>query len=187
MFKSFMVTLSLVAFTSTASAAEYIELPVSTFEAKAENIYDRINDIIQNPEPILHRYKPVGMKIKDKVITQNTIQFVATKEVLGISKTVLYKGTLDISYVNSPKSQKCFKAVLDFNGSGELIIDNVESLEMVFCTSPKAENHLAATVKSRLEKGQNYGGIISNIAKNLIADQVAPIIASVKEEIEKSE
>lgn len=185
MFAKFIATMSLTTLISSAFAADYIELPVSTFEAKAENIYDRINDIIKNPEPILHRYKPVGMKIKDKVITTNTIQFVATKEVLGISKTVLYKGTLDIAYVNSPKSQKCFKALLDFNGSGELIIDNVENLEMVFCTSPKAENHLTASVKSRMQKGQNYGGIISSIAKNLIADQVAPIIASIKEEIEK--
>ncbi len=185
MFAKFIVISSFMTLTSVASGAEYIDLPVSTFEAKAENIYDRINDIINNPEPILHRYKPVGMKIKDKVISKNQIQFVATKEVLGISKTVLYKGTLDIAYMNSPKGQKCFKAILDFTGSGELIIDNVENLEMNFCTTPKAEDHLAATVKSRLQKGQRYGGVISTIAKNLIADQVAPIITSVKEEIEK--
>lgn len=171
--------------TSTAFAGDYIDLPVSTFESKASGIYDRINDIINNPEPVLVRYKPVGMKISNKVIANNQIQFMATKEVLGVSKTVLYKGTLDISYVDSPANQKCFKAFLDFNGSGSLIIENIESLEMVFCTKEKAPDHLAATVKSKLKKGQSYGGIIGGIAKNLIADQVEPIILSIKEEIEK--
>nr|BDT29901.1 hypothetical protein BHI3_33670 [Bacteriovorax sp. HI3] len=166
-------------------AGDYIDLPVSTFESKAEGIYDRINDIINNPEPVLVRYKPVGMKIKDKVINKNQIQFWATKEVLGISKTVLYKGTLDISYVDSQPAQKCFKAFLDFNGSGDLIIENIENLEMIFCTKEKGPDHLIATVKSKMKKGQGYGGVIGPIAKNLIADQVAPIITSIKEEIEK--
>lgn len=177
--------LAFTLFSSFAFAGDYIDLPTSTFESKAENIYDRINDIINNPEPVLVRYKPVGMKIKDKVISKNQIQFLATKEVLGVSRTVLYKGTLDISYINSPAGQKCFKAFLDFNGSGDLIIENIESLDMVFCTTEKAPDHLSATVKSKLKKGQSYGGIIGGIAKNLIADQVAPIITSIKEEIEK--
>ena len=166
-------------------AGDYIDLPVSTFESKAEGIYDRINNIINNPEPVLVRYKPVGMKIRDKVINHNQIQFLATKEVLGISKTVLYKGTLDISYIDSQPNQKCFKTFLDFNGSGDLIIENIENLEMVFCTKEKGPDHLSATVKSKMKKGQGYGGVIGPIAKNLIADQVAPIITSIKEEIEK--
>lgn len=177
--------LTTLIFSFPALGGDYIDLPATTFEAKATHIYDRINDIINNPEPVLVRYRPVGMKIKDKVISQNQIQFLATKEVLGVSRTVLYKGTLDISYADGPVNQKCFRAYLDFNGSGDLIIDNIESLDMLFCTYQKAPDYLGATVKSKLKKGTRYGGLVGAIAKNLIADQVEPIIASVKEEIEK--
>ena len=179
-----LIFLSLI-FSIPVWGGDYIDLPATTFEAKATNIYDRINDIINNPEPVLIRYRPVGMKVKDKVITHNQIQFLATKEVLGVSRTVLYKGTLDISYVDGPVNQKCFRAFLDFNDSGDLIIDNIESLDMLFCTYQKAPGYLGTTVKSKLKKGPRYGGLIGAIAKNLIADQVDPIIASVKEEIEK--
>ncbi|MBY0412671.1 MAG: hypothetical protein K2Q18_00825 [Bdellovibrionales bacterium] len=178
----FTIALSI---STLAAQAEYFDLSPQSFEAKAPAIYDRINDIINNPEPILQGYKPVGMKIKNKVISKNQIQFTATKEVLGFSKTVLYKGTLDIKYMTGVKNQNCFQAILDFTGSGDLIIENIENLEMIFCTKELGEDHLSATVKSKMLKGQNYGGLVSGIAKGLIADQLVPIIASVKAEIEK--
>ncbi len=167
--------------TTPAFSAEYIDLPVATFEAQASNIYERIETIIKNPEPILYRFKPAGLKVKDKLISHDQIEFMATKVVLGISKTVLFKGTLDIKST----SARCFLTHLDFMGSGDLIIDNIQSLEMNICTKEKAENHLVATIKSRLEKGSYYGGVIGGIAKSIITDQVDPIITAIKEEIEK--
>ena len=183
--KSCLTILVLFLSLNIAFAAEYIDLPSAQFEARAENIQDRVSDIIANPEPILVRYKPVGMKVANKQISGNTISFMATKSVFGISKTVLFKGTLDINESESPKNQKCFKAVLDFAGSGALIYENIEELHMAICTVEKAPNHLTAVAKIRLLKGNNYGGVVSGIAKSLIEDQVSPIIASIKEEIEK--
>lgn len=180
----FFILIALLIKINLSFAAGFIDLPSTQFEAKAENIQSKINEIIANPEPILHRYKPVGLKIKNKIINHNQIQFLATKEVLGISRTVLYNGTLNIELINPIKNQNCFLATLDFNGSGELIIDNIEQMLMTVCTSEIDPNHLKAQVKTRLLKGNNYGGLIGGIAKNLIADQLDPILVSIKEEIE---
>ncbi len=182
--KSFLLFL-IASFSTQLFAVEYIDLPASTFEVKASNIYQRMDDIVQNPEPILRRFQPAGLKVKDKVISQNQIQFMATKVVLGVSKTVLFVGNLDIKTIPTRKKEYCFIADLDFSGSGDLIIDNIQRLEMTICTKEKAENNLVATIKSKLEKGPYYGGLISGIAKTIIADQVDPIIAAIKAEIEK--
>ncbi len=183
--KTLIHSLVLIFTLNIAIAAEFIDLPSAQFEARAEDIQERVSEIIANPEPILVRYRPVGLKVANKKISGNTISFMATKTVFGISKTVLFNGTLDINEVESPKNQRCFKAVLDFAGSGALIYENIEELHMSICTVEKAPNHLAAVAKIRLLKGSNYGGVVSGIAKGLIEDQVSPIIASIKEEIEK--
>jgi hypothetical protein len=183
--KTYLTSLVLLLSLNVALAAEYIDLPSTQFEARAEDIQERVGAIIANPEPILVRYRPVGMKVANRKVSGNTISFMATKSVFGISKTVLFNGTLDINETDSPKNQRCFKAVLDFAGSGALIYENIEELQMSICTVEKAPNHLTAVAKIRLLKGNNYGGVVSGIAKSLIEDQVNPIIASIKEEIEK--
>lgn len=183
--KIYLTSLVLLLSLNIALAADYIDLPQAQFEAQAEDIQERVGAIIANPEPILVRYKPVGIKIANKKVSGNTISFMATKTVIGISKTVLFNGTLDINESDSSINQRCFKAVLDFAGSGALIYENIEELHMSICTVEKAPNHLSAIAKIRLLKGRNYGGVISGIAKSLIEDQVKPIITSIKEEIEK--
>ena len=157
---------------------------MKTFELNAENVYARIDEAVKNPEGILNNYQPSGISIKDKQINGNQIQFMATKSVLGISRTVFYKGVLDINEIAGTPTDRCFQADLDFTGSGELIINNVQKLELVLCVSEKSTDHLAGTVKPKLFKGNDFGGLLGNVAKNLVIDQIDPMIAAVKQEVE---
>jgi hypothetical protein len=174
----------LLIFSFKLFASDTIELPVTPFELQTPNINSRIDESIKNPESILNRYVPAGLSVKDKKISGNTIEFMATKTVLGISRTVFYHGILDIDEIKAPKNNRCFLAELAFTGSGPLIIDNIEKLHLTLCVKETSTDHMRGDIKPLLFKGNNYGGLLGTIAKNIVIDQIDPMIKAVKEEIE---
>lgn len=170
-------------FTLSASASDLIELEVRKVEVPSENLTNIIVSLIQNPESVLTRYRPEGISVKNKIISGNQIEFLATKSVLGISRTVLYKGSLEIVELQKKNNNPCFKATQDFTGSGELIIENIEKMELTFCLQELKNNKTEALIKPVLTKGRNPGGMLGGVATNLIIDQVDPVITAIKEEI----
>ena len=183
----FVAILVLTSFPLKLLANDTIDLPITPFEIQTPNINSRIDESIKNPESILNRYVPAGLTIKDKKISGNTIEFMATKSVLGISRTVFYHGILDIDEIKAPKNNRCFLAVLDFTGSGPLIIDNIEKLHLTLCVKETSTDHMKGNIKPILFKGANYGGLLGTIAKNIVIDQIDPMIKAVKEEIESTD
>lgn len=173
----------LTLYSQSLFAQELIELDVRKVQVPSQNLNAIIVEIMQNPESVLERYRPQGITVKNKKIVGNQIEFMATKSVLGISRTVLYKGTLEIEELPNQKNSPCFKATQDFQGSGELIIENIEKMELTFCLNQLNANKTEAVIKPVLTKGRNPGGVLGNVATNLIIDQVDPVIEAIKEEI----
>lgn len=179
----FFALLSFSFFSFETKATELIELETRKVQVPSQNITEIIFEIMQNPESVLQRYRPEGITVKNKKISGNQIEFMATKSVLGISRTVLYKGMLEIEELNKQNNGPCFKATQDFLGSGELIIKNIEKMELTFCLQEMKNNQTIAIIKPVLTKGRNPGGMLGNVATNLIIDQVDPVILAIKEEI----
>jgi len=170
-------------FSLPINANELIELETRKVQVPSQNLTEIIVAIMQNPETVLQRYRPEGITVKNKKISGNQIEFMATKSVLGISRTVLYKGILEIEELTKQNNYPCFKATQDFQGSGELIIENIEKMELTFCLQELKNNQTNAIIKPVLTKGRNPGGMLGNVATNLIIDQVDPVILAIKEEI----
>ncbi len=183
--KKIILILSSCLFTSLF--ANTVELPQKKFEVRAQNIQTRIDELLAHPENVLKRYRPVGISVKSKTITGNIIEFYATKSVLGISKTVFYRGTLSVFELPQKNQTRCFIASQDFDGSDELIIDNIQKFELTVCGEEKKLDQLSVVVTSKLYKGKNPGGMLGKIATQIVTDQVDPVVLAIKEELEKEE
>lgn len=176
-------TLALILFMSlsfTLSAAVKT-LPTKQLNVSAANIALKIDELIARPEAVLERYVPVGITVKNKKLTGNTIEFYATKSVLGISKTVFYRGTLSLVVVSETENKRCFLATQDFQGSGDLIFNAVTKFELSICAEILNNNQAKATIVPRLTEGQSPGGLYGTMATNLIIDQIDPVVLAIKD------
>lgn len=160
-------------------------LPERKITVTAANIEQRIDELLARPEAVLMRYKPVGMTVRNKKVTGNIIEFEATKSVLGISKTVFYRGTLTLNVTKDQTNVRCFTATQDFDGSGELIYDSVTKFELFICAEIINNANAKATITPKLTEGRNPGGLFGSIATDLIIDQIDPVILAIKEELQR--
>lgn len=151
----------------------------------APNIATKIDELIARPEAVLERYVPVGISVKNKKLAGNTIEFYATKSVLGISKTVFYRGTLTLTVTTDSATKRCFLATQDFEGSGDLIFDAVTKFELSICAEILSNNQARATIVPRLTEGSAPGGLYGTMATNLIIDQIDPVIVAIKDVLQK--
>lgn len=178
------------AFIFLAAVSINLSAAIKTFAPKqlvvtAPNIATKIDELIARPEAVLERYVPVGISVKNKKITGNTIEFNATKSVLGISKTVFYRGTLTLEIISETETKRCFLATQDFSGSGELIYDAVTKFELTICAEIISANQAKAVIVPRLTEGRNPGGLYGTMATNLIVDQIDPVVVAIKEVLQK--
>lgn len=183
------MTKTLVIFVFTifnlTSHAAIKSLPEKKISVSSPNIALKIDELIARPEQVLERYVPVGITVKNKKITGNTIEFNATKSVLGISKTVFYRGTLSLEIISETANKRCFLATQDFTGSGDLIFDAVTKFELTICAEILSDKDAKAIITPRLTEGRNPGGLYGSMATSLIIDQIDPVILAIKEVLQK--
>ncbi len=180
-----LLLIAMIATFSSNLSASIRTLSDKELNVSAKNIAIKIDELIAKPEAVLERYVPVGISVKNKKITGNTIEFEATKKVLGISKTVFYRGTLTLNVISESQSKRCFLAIQDFQGSGDLIYDAVTKFELSICAEIKTQDSAKAIITPRLTTGENPGGIYGTVATNLIIDQIDPVIEAIKEVLQK--
>ncbi len=181
----FLFTFSLLFFVH-AQASESTSIPNISFEIKSENVFEKIQEVALNPELFLSNYNPAGAKVRGKKVNNAEIQFYATKTVLFITQTVFIKGTVSSEESDNlcSKNEKGYLATMDFSGSDGVIYDNFEKIEVAICATEKSSNLLTASVKGRIFKGNNYNSITGAFVKEMINQQVKPLIEAIKMTVE---
>lgn len=168
-----------------ARAEEFFVVPEKKFSLVAENVEGKIEDLLQNPEPVLKRFRPAGAKITEKNVSGNRINFKANKTVMFITKTVYVNGVLDVVSDNLGclKNQKGYLATFDLLGSDGLVYDNIDRIEARACITIKNGKNADISVKAKLFKAANYSSTLGGIVKGLIEAQVDPLFLALTEEV----
>jgi hypothetical protein len=181
-----IVLLSLILFLSThAFARQSIALSPINFEISAAHALSKFDQVVQNPEDILRRFRPVGVKIINKRVSQNQISFTAIKTVLVISKSVYVHGILESSEVSRGCSEdrKGYALKMRFDSSDQLVTDNVDELRALICLREESNSKISGQIRSQIITGNRYSRTIGPLAVNLIKDQVNPLLSALTEEI----
>jgi hypothetical protein len=182
--KKMMIFLLLI-MAQAVFAKESVVLSPISFQVSADDALSKFEQTVLYPENLLKRFKPVGAKISNKHVSQNTINFVATKTALIFSKSVYVNGILE----SSEDGRACSKGdvgyvlKMHFDTSDALVTNNVEELEAVICLHSQSETTLAGIVRPRVITGNKYSSTLGPIAVNLIKAQVSPLIHALTEEI----
>jgi len=174
--------LILAILTSTrAFALESISLPITSFDLKSNNIFNKLEMVANDPEGLLVRFKPAGLKLLSKSVHQNKIEMQVTKTIMLIKKEVFLAAVLDNkAFRTKNPAEFCYDINLDFAGSDSLVTSNVDSLNLVFCGTLVNESFAKIKVWPKIIKGQNFHSIIGPIATDIIGDQINPMIQSIK-------
>lgn len=180
---SFVLACLLLSFSS--QGADVVELPKVIFEIKSANALEKLEQTLMTPESMLKRFRPGGAKIMDKFVDRGQLQFLATKKVLMISKTILVHSIFDVTTISTCKSQskKGFLVQMDFAGSDGLLTENIEKYEAQICVEEKSSNHLRIQISAKLYKGKDFNGVIGSIVSDMIAAQTSPLIQAITEEV----
>jgi alpha-D-ribose 1-methylphosphonate 5-triphosphate synthase subunit PhnG len=167
------------------SAAEYFSAPDTRFNLNSEEVSEKFESAVLNPEGILKRFNPTGAVIERKLVRGSYIEFMATKKVMGISKKVFVRGelTTERSSVGCLKNELAYAAKMDFSKSDAVLSDNIDSLQMNICITEKSDKILSVRVQSKLLKGYKYGRVMGTIAKEIIEAQIDPIVSAIKAEV----
>ncbi len=180
------ILLPLVLLVSTSAfARQSIGLPPINFQVSAQNALSKFDQVVHDPENILKRYKPVGVRITNKRVSHNEISFTAIKTVLFISKSVYVHGVLETREVSTgcTRDEKAYSLKMRFDSSDQLVTNNVDELRATLCIREVSESSIAGQIKPLLIKGERYSSTLGPIAVNLIKDQVQPLLNAVTEEI----
>jgi hypothetical protein len=131
----------------------------------------------------LKKFEPTGAQIQNKKVVGTTITFTAVKTILGISKKVFVSGVLSTERVNygCRVNEVAYLAQMDFSKSQDTLSNNIESLQMNICVEVKSSQSIIVRVQSKLYKGNKYGRILGNIAKEIIEAQIDPIIVAIRQ------
>lgn len=169
----------------SAFARQSITLPTVSFQVNADYAMTKFNQVISNPEKVLKRFRPAGVKVSNKRVAGNEISFTAVKTVLLITKSVYVHGVLDISEVGRGcgKLERAYSLKMYFESSDSLVTDNVDELRAVLCLSEDSDSKVSGQIKPVLIKGERYSNTLGPIAVNLIKAQVSPILTALTEEI----
>lgn len=186
--KKTLLLLTLIPFFQLQAAATF-PVPTVNFEVRSERALEKLREVSLNPKEFLINFNPEGATISGKRIYQNKVEFYATKKVLIISKTVFIKGTIEVEENDSlcPGATRGFLGTLDFAGSDELVTDNFDKMELVICATEKQSNHVVTSVKGKILIGNNYNSVIGAIAREIINQQVNPLVKAIKLTIAKKD
>lgn len=164
---------------SSVFARESIPLAPINFQISATQALSKFNQVVQNPEGILRRFTPVGVKVRNKQVSHNEISFNAIKTVLFVSKSVYVHGILESREV----SRGCYNLKMRFESSDQLVTNNVDELRANICVREDSESKISGQIKAQIITGDRYSRTLGPIAVNLIKDQVQPLLTAVTEEI----
>ena len=176
-----LILLLAVVTSTRAFALESVSLPITSFDLKSNNIFNKLEMVANDPEGLLVRFKPSGLKLISKSVHQSKIEMQALKTVMLITKNVFIAAVLDIkAFRTKNPAEFCYDINLDFAGSDSLVTSNVDSLNLVFCGTLVNENYAKIKVWPKIIKGSNVHSIIGPIATDIISDQISPMIQSIK-------
>lgn len=155
------------------------------FQVSTDNGMSKLDQVVSNPERILRRYQPVGVKISNKRVSRNEISFTATKTVLLISKSVYVHGVLETGDDTRSCSQNesGYRLRMHFSSSDSLVTNNVDELRAVLCVREVNAFKIAGQIRPQIILGERYSRTLGPIAINLIKDQVSPMLDAVTSEI----
>lgn len=181
---SFLTALFL---TSHALAAGTFPLKEVDFDLKTQNVVFKTEEALANPEPILNEYRPVDAVITNKVVRGNTIEFDATKNILGIKKTAHVYGILTVTKNDElcPGKTMGYDLLFDLTNSSELVSDNIVKLTATLCFNQQNEMTLLGHSSGLMYKGDKYSRIEGAVIRTFIDNQVEPIIKALKVVVEK--
>ncbi len=164
---------------SSVYARESIALAPINFSISAAQALSKLDQVVNNPEGILKRFRPVGVKVSNRQVSHNEISFTAIKTVLFISKSVYVHGVLETSDV----SPGCYNLKMRFDSSDSLVTNNVDELRARLCVREDSDSKISGQIKAQIITGDRYSRTLGPIAVNLIKDQVQPLLTAVTEEI----
>lgn len=179
-----LLTIALVLFVQISSAKEVVTIAPIKFSIQADDAFFKLEDSIFHPQGILEKFVPAGMSYRNKVVRDNYIEFVGTKRVLMFSKTITMRGFLTAHKKDDVSGSHCYDGSVDFSTSDRLLSDNWELLEIDFCVTEKSNNTLELIVSPKLHSGGNYDSVFGPIIKNVMIDQINPVIKAIKQDIE---
>lgn len=182
--KTIVILLLLIVAPSVFAKQSVVLSPI-TFQVSADDALFKLEKTLLYPEGLLNRFRPVGAKISKKRVSQNVVNFIATKSVLFISKSVYVNGVLD-SIVDNRSCSKMdvgYSLKMNFDSSDDLVTNNVEELQAIICLHSQSNSKLAGIVRVRIILGDKYSNALGPIAINLIKDQVSPLLNALTEEI----
>ncbi len=176
-----LLLLSAVAIASKALALESVALPISSFELKTANVFNKLEMVANDPEGLLKRFKPSGLKLISKSVSLNKIEMQVSKTVMFISKEVHLTAVLDIKAFRTVNPQEfCYDIKLDLAGSDLIITANVDSLNMIVCGTLVNENLARIKVWPKIIKSPDFHSLIGPISTDIISEQINPMIQSIK-------
>ncbi|MFA6237958.1 MAG: hypothetical protein WC635_11560 [Bacteriovorax sp.] len=176
----------LLAISTNVFAEDFFAMKPINFQILKNGVAEKLEEVLKNPEGLLKRFKPEGAKIANKKVSHNVISFQATKTVLFVSHTVNVNGILDTDEDNRncDKNQKGYKLTLVLDGSDGLVIDNIDRLEAILCTTQVQSNQLTGIAKGIIFKGKDYSNVFGPVARGMIEAQVGPLLKALNEEIQ---
>lgn len=183
--KTIVILLLFIVAPSVFAKQQSIALSPINFQVNANDALFKLEKTLLYPEGLLNRFRPVGAKISNKRVSQNVVNFVATKSALFISKSVYVNGILDSNVDNRSCSKEDvgYSLKMNFDSSDDLVTNNVEELQAIICLHSQSNSKLAGIVQVRIILGNKYSNTLGPIAINLIKDQVPPLLNALTEEI----
>ncbi len=163
----------------SAFAGQSVQLAPINFQVSASDALSKFEQVVSQPENLLRRYKPVGVKISNKQVAGNEVSFTATKTVLFVSKSLNVHGIFESREV----SRGCYRMTMHFDSSHHLVTDNVDHLQASICLREESTSKISGVIRSQIILGSRYSRTLGPIAVNLIKDQVQPLLSALTEEI----
>ncbi|MGZ3869323.1 MAG: hypothetical protein ACXVLQ_09490 [Bacteriovorax sp.] len=168
-------------------AEEFVSAPPSSFQLRTNNVAEKLESTLIYADNFLKRYSPEGADFSEKVVSNNTISFVASKTVLFITTNINIRGQLDskLEDLGCAKQEKGYKLIFRFDGSDSIVSDNVDRIEFKICTQLSSANLLNVIVRTKIFKGNDYSVVAGPITTDLIKAQISPLIRALSDEVLK--
>ena len=170
---------------SLSAFGQSIQLAPVNFQINAVHALSKFEDAVSHPEDVLRRFRPAGVKVSNKQVSQNEISFTATKTVFVVTKSIYVHGVFESNELSRGcgRDEKGFLLRMHFESSHRLVTDNVQELRAVVCLREISDSKITGQVRAQIVKGARYSSTLGPMAVNLIRDQVAPLLTAVTEEI----
>jgi hypothetical protein len=170
---------------SFAFARQGVTMAPINFQVSTDHGLSKFDQVISNPERILRRYRPEGVRVSNKNVSRNEISFTATKTVFMISKSVYVHGVLETGDDNRSCSnnETGYRLRMHFESSDHLVTNNVDELRALICVRELSAFKIAGQIRPQIILGERYSKTLGPMAINLIKDQVSPMLTALTEEI----